>query len=291
MRWPTRLDLFAGLAERHRDLQLLSAAVDSDPYRIPGAVRVHDLGQVLLVFDVVAVDGDDEVSSQHDGNVPQVGAFAPPTQPGAFRGAAGEHLDDEEAEVDGQPHLLGQFGADGDGLDAERRAPHASQGDQVIENGLGGVDRDGKANAGVLADIGEDHGIDADHFTVPVHERAAGVAGVDGRVGLDRFVDGCAVGLFHRANGTDDAASHGSCQAEGIADGIDLLPDLKVLRVAQHGGSQVGSIDLDDCQIMRRIAADHGGAELFAVVHGDFDLAGVGNDVVVGEDVAFLVDD
>ena len=43
-------------------------------------------------------------------------------------------------------------------------------------------------------------------FAVPVEQRAAGVAGVDGGVGLDGFVDDHAVGLLHLADGTDDAA-------------------------------------------------------------------------------------
>ena len=42
--------------------------------------------------------------------------------------------------------------------------------------------------------LDSNHGVDADHLAVPVHQRAAGVAGIDGRVGLDGFVDLRAVG-------------------------------------------------------------------------------------------------
>ena len=41
---------------------------------------------------------------------------------------------------------------------------------------------------------------------------------------------------------------------------------------------------------MRGVGADDRGPEFFPVVHGDFHLAGVGNHVVVGENVPFLID-
>ena len=148
----------------------------------------------------------------------------------------------------------------------------------------------GKADAGVLAHAGEDHGVDADDFAVPVHQRAAGVAGIDGGVGLDGFVDGGAVRLVHRTDRTDDAARHGAGKSEGIADGVNLLSHLQVARVAEHSGREVGRFDLDDGKIVRRVGADDRGAEFLAVVQRDFHLAGVGDHVIVGEDVAFLVD-
>ena len=42
---------------------------------------------------------------------------------------------------------------------------------------------------------------------------------------------------------------------------------------------------------MGLVHADDGGSIFFAVVEGDPDLARVGDDVVVGEDMAFFVDD
>ena len=38
---------------------------------------------------------------------------------------------------------------------------------------------------------------------------------------------------------------------KGIADGIDLLAHLQVLRIAQHRRRQVGGLDLDDRQVVR----------------------------------------
>ncbi len=70
-------------------------------------------------------------------------------------------------------------------------------------------------------------------------QRAAGVAGVDGGVGLNGFVDGGAVGFLHRADGTDDAAGQRSSEAEGIADGVDFLADLQMSGVAEGHGLQI----------------------------------------------------
>ena len=118
-------------------------------------MSVHDLGQVLLVLDVLAVNGNDEVSTQHDRDVPEIGAFIAATKTGALRGAAGLDFDDEQAEVNGQAHLLGEFRTDRDGGDTQRRTSDAAESDQVIEHGFGGVDGDGKADARVLTDVGE----------------------------------------------------------------------------------------------------------------------------------------
>ncbi len=111
---------------------------------------------------------------------------------------------------------------------------HPPQRHQIVQHRLGRVYRDGKTDARALADIGSDQGVDADHFAVPVEQRAAGITGIDGRVGLDSVINLHAVGFLHRPDRTDDAIGHGAGQTEGIADGIDLLPHLQIARVAEH---------------------------------------------------------
>ena len=58
------------------------------------------------------------------------------------------------------------------------------------------VDRDGKADAGVGAGRGKDGGVDADHAAGGVEQRPAGVAGIDGRIGLDDVGDLAAAGSW-----------------------------------------------------------------------------------------------
>ena len=74
----------------------------------------------------------------------------------------------------------------------------------------------------------DDGGVDADDFAAGVDERAAGVAGVEGGVGLDDVVDEPAGGAAEgSAHGADDAGGDGGLEAVGIADGDHELADLQ----------------------------------------------------------------
>ena len=80
-------------------------------------------------------------------------------------------------------------------------------------------DGDGEADADVAGDRAEDRGGDADQAAAQVEEAAAGVAGVDRGVDLDHR-DALVVGA---ADGADDAGGDGVLEAEGAADGEDLV--------------------------------------------------------------------
>ncbi len=151
----------------------------------------------------------------------------PPRSPAFSAATSGNHVHDQQPIVGRQPDLLRQFRSDGQRTNAQRRTAHSSVLHQVVEYGFGGVDGNGEADTGALADLRGDHGIDADHLPPGIQQRSAGVAGVDGGVGLDRLVDEGAVRRLHRADGADNAARHRSGEdAKRIADGKDLLADL-----------------------------------------------------------------
>ena len=128
----------------------------------------------------------------------------------------------------------------------------------------------------------------------PSSERAAGVAGVDGRVGLDEVVragwrhqwltsatiDG-AVEAAHDAR-RDDARE----LAQRVAHGDGQLADLEGGRVAQLRGRQAGGLDLDEGEVGVGVDARDGALEAAAVREHDADRVGVLDDVVVGEDEA-----
>src|ERR1039457_6316408 len=50
--------------------------------------------------------------------------------------------------------------------------------------------------------LGKNHGIDADDFPMPVHQWAAGVAGIDRRIGLNGFINHRAARFAHRPDRT-----------------------------------------------------------------------------------------
>ena len=62
---------------------------------------------------------------------------------------------------------------------------------QIVDDRFGGVrfDRNSETYSGALPDARGDHCINANNFAVPVEQRAARVAGIDGRIRLNRFVD------------------------------------------------------------------------------------------------------
>jgi hypothetical protein len=171
--------------------------------------------------------------------------------------SAGYDALDEDAGVGGEAHLRGEIGTDGVGDDAERGTADAAVTGEVGKDGFGGVDGYGKADAGALVGaVGGDHGVDADDFSVGVEERAAGVAGVDGGVGLNGVFNGRAVGVADGADGADDAGGHGAGEAEGVADGVDFLADGEFGRVGKSDGLEVGRGDLQKGEVVDLVLAD-----------------------------------
>lgn len=147
---------------------------------------------------------------------------------------------------------------------------------------------------------GADGGVDADDAGFGVEERATGVAGVDGRVGLQgvdvRHVTAVAA-LAARGDGpllgADDAGGDRAGQVEGGADGDDGVTDLDVVGVAERQGPQAcDAADLDDGEVIAAVPAYDRGLGGVAAVERHGDLAacsGRFHDVVVGEDVAAVV--
>src|ERR1700720_357171 len=64
--------LLPGLAQRHTDVHLLLAAINGNSHGVTRSVIVHDLAEVLLIFDFLVVHGNNEVSSQYDGDVAHI---------------------------------------------------------------------------------------------------------------------------------------------------------------------------------------------------------------------------
>ena len=103
---------------------------------------------------------------------------------------------------------------------------------------LDGVRRDREADAVVAAGVALDLRVDADHLALEVEQRAAGVAVVDRRVGLDRVVDREVVRRGHLAvERADDAARDRVLEAERAADRDDAVADLDVVESASASGA------------------------------------------------------
>ncbi len=92
--------------------------------------------------------------------------------------------------------------------DADPAADDAAVGDDVAEHAAHHVHRNGEADALDADVLGDDGGVDADQRAARIDQRAAGVAEVDGRVGLDEVLERRDAELLaaHRAH---DAVRHG----------------------------------------------------------------------------------
>ena len=157
--------------------------------------------------------------------------------------------------------------------------------DERGEDPLGGrIDRHGQTEP----DPG-DRRVDADDPPGRIGQRAAGVARVERRVGLDDVLDEAArttVTRGHRpAEGRDDAGGHGPGEAERVADGDDQLPDPQPGGVTERRRDR-RAVDADDGQVGQRIATDDPELALRAIDEGGAALVGAGDDVGRGDEVA-----
>ena len=179
------------------------------------------------------------------------------------------------------------------GDDAAPAAHHAAMREDVAHHAARQVDRDGKAdalNAGGVHVLGDHRGVDADQFARGIDQGAAGIAFVDGRVGLDEILEGGHAQLL-AIDGTDDAVGDRLLQAERVADGQHLIADLQPVRAPQAHDREPRQPDRQQRQVGVRITAHHLGHRAAAVGQLHLDAGGIGDHVVVGDDVAALVHD
>ena len=137
-----------------------------------------------------------------------------------------------------------------------------------------------------------DGGVDADDLPVQVEERAAAVAGVDRRVGLDEVVVGA--GADRARLGAHDAHRDGVAEAERIADGDDVFADAQTVRSsrARPTADRARPHELEHGEVELRVAPARPWRRTRARRRSlTLDLIGVFDDVRVGDDVTRSVDD
>src|SRR5690606_9585252 len=140
-----------------------------------------------------------------------------------------------------QTDRLGHIGGNLADLDADAAAGNLAMLFELFHDPHHFVDGDSQRNAHEAAALRNDLRVDADHFPGQIDERAAGVAGVDRDVGLDK---GQVIARL-AVDGADDARGYGRIQAERRADGQYPLAFLELLGVADGQGRQPLDVDLD----------------------------------------------
>ena len=169
--------------------------------------------------------------------------------------------------------------------------------DDLVGNVLGIVNRNSKAHARAGARVALDERVDTHQLTIVVDERAAGVARVDGGIGLDHVgIDGVTAGRAHGRGAVerrDDTGGDRLFVAERRADRHNPLAHVELGGVADLDRSKLGGIgilEFNDGEVARGIVAHELGLIGGAVVHGHHVLVVAINHVVVGEDVALGIE-
>jgi hypothetical protein len=215
---------------------------------------------------------------------------------GLQAGRRGRAVDVEVGDDDAavrEPELLRLRVGDVLGHDADPAADHAPVVEDLLHHAAREIDRDRKADAldtGRAGVFRQHRGVDADQFAGRVHQRAAGVALVDGRVGLDEVLEGRDAELA-AAGGADDAVRHGLRQAQRAADRQHFVADLQPVGASQRHHRQFPELDPQHGEVGVRIAPDDRRLGHAAVSELDHDRVGIGDHVVVGGDVTLVVED
>ena len=169
--------------------------------------------------------------------------------------------------------------------------------DNLVGNVLGVVNGNSKAHARAGARVALDERVDAHELAVVIDERAAGVARVDGGIGLNHIgIDSVAAGRAHSRGAIQrrhNTRGDRLFVTERRTDCHDPLAHVELggitdLDRRELGG--VGVLELDDGQVARGIVAHELGLVGGAVVHGDHVLVVAVDHVVVGEDVALGIE-
>ena len=179
--------------------------------------------------------------------------------------------------------------------DAQVSAGHIAIVDEVgdhtdhIVNGDGEADAlDGGAGVGGSGILG---GGDADDLALRIKQGAAGVARVDGGIGLDHADDGIVRGDLPVDTAYVTHGLGGGQGAQGIADGNHHVADVQLRAAADGGGAQAGSVHLQHRQVIGGVEADDLGGILIAAVQHHADLRAALHHMVIGDHIAILRQD
>ena len=268
----------------------LGAIGDGERYVL--GLLVADIANLHGLADGGFRDGIHQVGAGVHGLAVDVGDDVAGLQAGFIGGAAGLNGFDHDAVGDAEfLHEHGIIAAIFLESNSDGAAGDFAVGDELIVNADDGGGRQREADTLESAAAGVNGGVDADHFAGHIHERAAGIAGVDGGVGLDEALELMAdVGAVF---GADDSGGDGGIQAEGAADGENPIAHLHAIGIAELGdGEVVVGFNFDDGEVGIFVEADDARTVFGGIaVERDLNLGGLVDYVIVGEDEAFFVHD
>ncbi len=128
-----------------------------------------------------------------------------------------------------------------------------------------------------------DRCVDADHRAIHVEKRAARIAAIDRRIGLDEVIAARVVDVS--AARAHDPGGHRAAKTIGIADREHPVADPGRRGVAEgNGGQRVVRVNAQQRDVHLRVPSDQVGGYRGTVREGDADAVGAIDHVVVGHD-------
>jgi len=210
--------------------------------------------------------------------------------PRLFRRTAGVHRTDQNSPDIFQVEALSQLRGDLLNAHAQLAAADLAILGQLVHDVAGHVRGDGESNPDIAAGGRKNLAVDPDQLALRVHQRAAGVALIDGRVGLQKVLEAAVAQTGLAALGADDAHGHRLSESERIAYRQADIADADLVRIAQRKHRQAGGLDFQQSQVAGRVGTNQLGGKgaPVAQIHGDLfravDYVMIGDDVSVGGD-------
>ena len=190
-----------------------------------------------------------------------------------------------------QVHRLGNARRNVLHHDAEVRAIDFAVIENLAHHAARHVDGNGKSDSFIAArSVRKDGGVDSDQFAAIVHQRAAGIAGVNRRIGLDKIfvIFDTQISAVH---GADDSHGDGLADAKRIADGQSIVAHLHLGGITDRDGGESASVHLQHGNVRLGIGSHDLGLQLAFVGERDANVGGAVDDVVVRQNVAVRAHD
>ncbi len=131
----------------------------------------------------------------------------------------------------------------------------------------------------------QDGGGKADQLTAQIDQCATGVTRIDGGVRLDEILEAVLIKIA-AAQATDNPRRHRIAQAKGITDGDDKIAHFQFRGVAEGDLCELDGPHFEQREIRRLVDPHHFSLQIATVGQRDRDVAGVLDDMRIGEDVA-----
>ena len=162
---------------------------------------------------------------------------------------------------------------------------------QILDDLLHDIRRNSKAIAAIRSRRTCNRCIDANQSAIQIDQGSATVTWIDSCIGLDEVFD--SILLFENINiaafRTDDSCGYSWGQTKRITNRHDPFSDFHLIRIDERNDHQILGFNANQSQIRRRVGADYGRLEGAIVMQGHLDIVCLCDDMIVGNNVAFVV--